>query len=108
MAKIRTFSIAATLGLALLTTASPATAHIVGALTWIRADDAADDATLEKAIRAAVDDVATHAVAFAPTMISLRQAKLVGDRIYLLVLFADQAGEEELEALERRYGPVAR
>ena len=108
MAKIRTFSIAATLGLALLTTASPATAYIVGVLTSIRADDAADDATLEKAIRAAVDDVATHAVAFAPTMISLRQAKLVGDRIYLLVLFADQAGEEELEALERRYGPVAR
>ena len=108
MAKIRTFSIAATLGLALLTTASPATAYIVGVLTSIRAEDAADDATLEKAIRATVDDVATHAVAFTPTMVSLREAKLVGDRIYLLVLFADQAGEEELEALERRYGPVAR
>ena len=108
MAKIRTFSIAATLGLALLTTASPATAYIVGALTSIRADDATDDATLEKAIRAAVDDVATHAVAFTPTMVSLREAKLVGDRIYLLVLLADQAGEEELKALERRYGPVAR
>ena len=108
MAKIRTFSIAATLGLTLLTTASPATAYIVGALTSIRAEDAADDATLEKAIRAAVDDVATHAVAFTPTMVSLREAKLVGDRIYLLVLFADQAGEKELEALERRYGPVAR
>jgi hypothetical protein len=108
MAKIRTFSIAATLGLALLTTAGPAPAYIVGALTSIRAEDAADDATLEKAIRAAVDDVATHAGAFTPTMVSLREAKLVGDRIYLLVLFADQAGEEELEALERRYGPVAR
>ena len=100
MAKIRTFSIAATLGLALLTTASPATAYIVGALTSIRAEDAAaDNATLEKAIRAAVDDVATHAVAFTPTMVSLREAKLVGDRIYLLVLLADQAGEKELEIL---------
>src|SRR5258705_8707604 len=57
MARIRTFSIAATLGLALLTMASPATAYIVGALTSIRAEDAADDATLEKAIRAAVDAV---------------------------------------------------
>jgi hypothetical protein len=99
MARIRTFSIAATLGLALLTMASPATAYIVGALTSIRAEDAADDATLEKAIRAAVDDVATHAVAFRPTMVSLREAKLVGDRIYLLVLLADQAGEKELEVL---------
>jgi len=108
MARIRRFSIAATLGLALLTMASPATAYIVGALTSIRAEDAADDATLEKAIRAAVDDVTTHAVAFTPTMVSLREAKLVGDWIYLLVLLADQAGEEELKALERRYGPVAR
>jgi hypothetical protein len=108
MAKIRTFLIAAILGLTLLTTASPATAYIVGVLTSIRADDAADDATLEKAIRATVDDVATHAVAFTPTMVSLREAKLGGDRIYLLVLLADQAGEAELKALERRYGPVAR
>ena len=108
MARIRRFSIAATLGLALLTMASPATAYIVGALTSIRAEDAADDATLEKAIRAAVDDVATHAVAFRPTMVSLREAKLVGDRIYLLVLLADQAGEKELEVFptERR-GPAS-
>ena len=100
MAKIRTFSIAATLGLALLTTASPATAYIVGVLTSIRADDAADDATLEKAIRATVDDVATHAVAFTPTMVSLREAKLVGDRIYLFVLLADADGEAEIEAMK--------
>jgi hypothetical protein len=99
MAKTRTFSISATLGLALLTMASPANAYIVGALTSIRAEDAADNATLEKAIRAAVNDVATHAVAFTPTMVSLREAKLVGDRIYLLVLLADQAGEKELEVL---------
>ena len=99
MARIRTFSIAATLGLALFTTASPVTAYIVVALTSIRAEDAADNVTLEKAIRAAVDDVATHAVAFTPTVASLREAKLVGDRIYLLVLLADQAGEEELEVL---------
>jgi hypothetical protein len=99
MAKIRTFSITATLALALLTTASPATAYIVGALTSIRADDATDDATLEKAIRAAVDDVTTHAVGFTPTVVSLIEAKLVGDRIYLLVLLADQAGEKELAVL---------
>jgi hypothetical protein len=47
-----------------------------------------------KAIRAAVDDVATHAMAFTPTMVSLRAAKLAGDRIYLLVMFADRGGEE--------------
>jgi len=49
-----------------------------------------------KAIRAAVDDVATRAMAFTPTMVSLREARLAGDRIYLSVLFADRAGEEEV------------
>jgi hypothetical protein len=47
-----------------------------------------------KAVRAAVDDVATHAMAFTPTTVSLREAKLAGDRIYLLVLLADRVGEE--------------
>src|SRR5437867_13456602 len=67
MAKIRALSIAATLGLALLTTASPAAAYVIEALTSISATEGADKATLEKAIRAAVDDIATHAVAFTPT-----------------------------------------
>ena len=49
-----------------------------------------------KTIRAAVDDIATRAVAFTPTTVSLREAKLAGDRIYLLVLLADRVGEEEV------------
>ncbi len=49
-----------------------------------------------KAVRAAVDDVATHVVAFTATTVSLREAKLAGDRIYLLVLLADRVGEEEV------------
>ena len=99
MAKIRAFSIVVILGLALLTTASPAAAYIIEALTSISADAAADKTTLEAAIRAAVDDIATHAVAFTPTVVSLREAKLVGDRIYLFVLLADAAGEAEIEVL---------
>ena len=47
----------------------------------------------------AVDDVATHAVAFTPTVVSLREAKLIGDRIYLFVLLADEAGEAEIHVL---------
>jgi hypothetical protein len=49
-----------------------------------------------RAVRVALDDVATHAVAFTPTTVSLREAKLAGDRIYLLVLLADRVGEEEV------------
>jgi hypothetical protein len=99
MAKIRALSIAVTLGIGLLTTASPAAAYVIGALTSISAD-AADKATLEKAIQAAVDDIVTHAVAFRPTVVSLLEAKLVGKRIYLFVLLADAAGEAEIEVLK--------
>ena len=100
MAKIRARSIAVTFCLALLPTASPAAAYVIGALTSISADGTADRATLEKAIQAAVDDIATHAVAFRPTVVSLLEAKLVGKRIYLFVLLADAAGEAEIEVLE--------
>jgi hypothetical protein len=100
MVKIRALSIALALGLALLTTASPAAAYVIEALASIPAGEAGDKATLEKAIQAAVNDIATHAVAFTPTVVSLREAELVGDRIYLFVLIADAAGEAEIEVLK--------
>jgi hypothetical protein len=99
MAKIRALLIVIALGLALLTAARPAAAYVIEALTSIPAGEAADKPALEKAIRAAVDDIATHAVAFTPTVVSLREAKLIGDRIYLFVLIADAAGEAEIEVL---------
>ena len=105
MAKIRALSIAVALGLALLATASPARAYVIEALTSIPADEAADKEALAQAIRAAVNDIATHAVAFTPTMVSLRQAKLVGDRIYLFILLADSAGEAEIEVLQAASTP---
>ena len=52
-----------------------------------------------KAIRAAVDDVATRAMAFRPTMVSLREARPAGDRIYLSVLFADRAAKRKSRSL---------
>jgi len=100
MAKIRGLSVVVTLGLALLTTASPAAAYVIEALTSIPVAEGADKTTLEKAIQAAVDDIATHAVAFTPTMVLVREAKVIGDRIYLVVLLADAAGEAEIEVLK--------
>ena len=107
MATIRALSMVVTLGVSLLATASPARAYVVEALTSIPADQATDKETLDKAIRAAVDDIATHAVAFTPTMVSVREAKLVGDRIYLLMLIADAAGEADIETLKAASTPPA-
>lgn len=105
MGTIRAVSIAAIFGLVVLTTTSPAAAYIIEALTSISADEAVDRETLENAIRAAVDDVAAHAVAFTPTVVSLREAKLIGGRIYLFVLLADAAGEAEMHVLEATAPP---
>ena len=100
MAKIRALSIVVILGLAFLTTAGPAGAYVIEALTSIPANQAGDKAALEKVIEAAVDDLANHAVRFTPTLVSLREAKLVGDRIYLFVLLADADGEAEIEVMK--------
>jgi len=44
-------------------------------VTSIAAADARDKATLETAIRVAVDDIATHAVKFTPTLVSLAPSR---------------------------------
>ena len=100
MRKIRVLPIVVTMGLTLIMTAGPAGAYLIEALTSIPAGEATDGPTLEKAIREAIADVATHAVAFRPTMVSLQEAKLIGDRIYLFILLADAAGEAEIEVLK--------
>jgi len=100
MPTMRTLSMVVALGLTVPCTASPAAAYVIEALTSISADQATDKETLEQAIRTAVDDVAAHAVAFTPTVVLLRDAKLIGDRIYLFVLLADEAGEAEIHVLE--------
>ena len=101
MATLRVLAVTAVAAFAMVV-AQPggADAYIVEALTSIPVDPAADKESVEKAILAAIDDVATHAVAFTPAVVSLREARLVGDRIYLLVLIADQAGQAEIEVLE--------
>ena len=99
MRKIRMLPIVVILGSTLLTTAGPASAYVIEVLTSIPAEEATDERTLEKAIRAAVVD-AIDAVSFTPTRVSLQDAKLVGDRIYLFILLADAAGEAEIEVLK--------
>ena len=101
MAKLGALAVAALVALAGLA-AHPrsADAYIIEALTSIPVDPSADKESVEKAVLAAVDDVATHAVAFEPAVVSLREAKQIGGRIYLFVLIADRAGQAEIEAME--------
>lgn len=93
------------LGLATLVVATPAPAYVVEAITAIPAAEGEDRTRLDGAIQAAIDDVATHAVAFTPTVVALLDAKLIGDRIFLFVLLADREGERAVKVLlEERLG----
>jgi len=89
----------ATAGLVVMSVAPPALAHVVEAVASVPAEQAGDHEKLDGAIEAAIDDVVSHAIAFQPTVVSLLDAKVIGDRIYLFVLIADKDGEEAIRVL---------
>ncbi len=86
-------------GVALATFAGPASAYVVQITTSIPLTSAADDAELKQALGSAIDDVLHHAIAFSPTVLTIQDARVVGDRVYILLLIADGDAEETLKQL---------
>jgi ABC-type uncharacterized transport system permease subunit len=76
---------------ALLARGAPASAYVAQILTSIPASSGEGE-QLEAAVRSAINDVLDHAIAFVPTVIDVREAIVVGDRIYILLLLADDDG----------------
>jgi len=87
------------IALSLAAWATPATAYVVQITTSIPVESAGDDTQLEDALKSAVHDVLQHAIAFAPTLVAVRDARVVGDRVYILLLVADGEGEETIKEL---------
>src|SRR5690348_12999404 len=78
--------------LAWLSLAAPAHAFLVEVTTSVAVSDADDQGQLKRALQGAVDDVLKDAIAFTPTMVVVTRAMLVGERLYIRVLIADQDG----------------
>src|SRR5882724_1831449 len=91
--------LAALVGLAIAAFASPATAYVAQIATSIPAASLDDDAQLQQALGVAIDDVLQHAIAFAPTVLMVQSARVVGDRVYILLLVADSDGEKIIDRL---------
>jgi len=91
--------IAAIFGLAVTALATPAMAYVVEVTASIDLTDVADKAQLRRAVEAAVDDVLTNAITFSPTVVQVQNARVVGDRMYILLLIADADGERALQAI---------
>jgi len=92
--------LAGIIGLAMVAVAQPASAFVAEVATSIPAAASDDEATLREAVFAAIKDVLKQAIAFTPSLVQLQSLKVVGDRIYLLLLVADPDGEETLKAIE--------
>jgi len=97
-------TIAAGAALLSLWFASPAAAYLVEVTTSVSLENPGDNTQrdadqLKDALRLAVDDVLRDAIAFKPTLILLTAARIVGDRLYVRLLIADQDGERIVDEL---------
>jgi hypothetical protein len=85
--------------------ATPAPAFVVEVTTSVAVRDADDQAQITRAVRSAVDDVLKEGIAFTPTLVVLTRAMVVGERLYLRVLIADQDGDRTVEDLAEPRDP---
>jgi hypothetical protein len=90
---------AATAALLMAWCVTPADAYVVEVTTTVAVADATDHVQLRQALQGAVDDVLKDAIAFRPTLVVLTRAMVIGDRLYVRLLIADQEGERTVEEL---------
>jgi hypothetical protein len=102
-------AVAAALALAASAHVAAAYVAVVGtAIPIPSASDAERSAHLEEAVRAAIDDVLEHAVAFTPTVVAIEDARIIGDRLYLFLFLSDEGGESVTNPPTRDHGPGSR
>jgi hypothetical protein len=93
--------VAFVVGLAVAVSANVATAYVAVVATAIPVATAVteDREQLGDAVRSAIRDVLDHAIGFTPTVVTLQNVTVVGDRLYILLFVADEDGDSTIEAL---------
>ncbi len=97
--------------LALALSTQTAQAHIVQFVTAVPLPAVAgvqDEAAMGAIIMTAVKQALREAVTFAPTLVLVEDARVVGGHIYLRVLAADSEGEAVIHELENARATVER
>ena len=103
--------VAVAVALALTASAHVASAYVAVVGTVISIPDVPDaerSARLEVAIWAAIRDVLERAVAFTPTVVTIEDARIDGDRLHLLIFLSDEGGESASQPSTRDDGPGSR
>src|SRR5580765_5175189 len=99
--------VALTVALALAASAQVAAAYVAVVGTTIpvpSAQDAERSGHLEEVVWAAIRDVLEHAVAFTPTVVTIEDARIVGDRLYLSIFLSDEGGKSVTQPPRRDEG----
>lgn len=84
---------------AMLVVTGLAAAHVVQVTTAIDIADVKSPHDFERALQDAVEEAANEAIGFDPAVVALTGMRVVGDRVLVGILFADEAGKEMLEGL---------
>jgi hypothetical protein len=91
---------AAIVGVAIALFAQVASAYVVQIMTAVPlASEVSGEDTeqLGAAVESAVRDVLAHAIAFRPTVVKIQDARIIGTRLYLVLLMADAEDESVIE-----------
>ena len=92
--------IAVVAGLVIAIPADVAGAYVVQVVTTVpvaAATSAEDTSQLDSVVQSAIRNVLDHAIAFTPTVVRIEDARIIGERIYLVLLIADAEGEAAIE-----------
>jgi hypothetical protein len=94
--------IAAIVGLTIALSAQAAGAYVVQVVTTVpvaTGTSAEDSSQLGDVVQSAIRDVLSHAIAFTPSVVRIEDARLIGERLYLVLLIADAEGESTIQGL---------
>jgi len=95
-------------GLAIALSTQVAGAYVVQVVTTVpvaAATGAQGTSQLGDIVESAIRDVLSHAIAFTPTVVRIEDARIVGERLYLVLLIADTEGEAIIEGLATDRAP---
>ena len=81
-------------------TAIPARAELVEVTTALDVADTHDADGVKAALKEAVEHVLSDTIAFEPTMVAITDARVVGKKLLVRLLIADEEGEQMLRSLQ--------
>lgn len=84
--------VAAVVGLAIAGLAVPVPAYVAHVTTSVPVENVQDETRLQEALAGAVKDVLQQAIGFTPALVVLTHVFVVGDRLYVRLLVADEEG----------------